>query len=137
MEETVPDGAQLAEATVATEQTERAALSDLLNSIDRILNRRGIAAGVILLVLVCAIWAFWNWGTWGDLSTDCGREVYVSLVIKNGGTLYRDVWYPFGPLPPYANAALYRWFGVSIFVPYVVGAICALGSAVFIFLSGI
>jgi hypothetical protein len=64
-------------------------------------------------------------------------QIYVSVVLKDGGTLYRDVWYPFGPISPYVNAALFGIFGVHIFVPYAVGIISALASAVFIFLAGI
>ena len=98
---------------------------------------RHILVGALLLALVCAVRMYANWGTWGNLSTDAGREVYASLVVKNGGSLYRDVWYPFGPFAPYFNAALFRIFGVHIFVPYFVGAFSALASAIFLFLAGI
>jgi hypothetical protein len=101
------------------------------------LDTRHILAGVLLLAAICAIRMYQNWGTWGNLSTDAGREVYVSVIVKNGGSLYRDVWYPFGPVAPYLNAVLFRIFGVHIFVPYFVGTISALGSAIFLFLAGI
>src|SRR5262245_65739213 len=115
-----------AEAAAALQQTRGAGFSGYLKTVSHGLNYRGIALGVALIVLTCAIWIYWNWGTWGDLSTDCGREVYVSAVIKDGGTLYRDVWYPFGPIAPYVTAVLFRWFVVSIFVPCAAGAIGAL-----------
>ena len=93
-------------------------------------------AGVLLLVALGLLRLYSGWETWGNLSTDSGREIYVSLVVKDGGTLYRDVWYPYGPLAPYANALMFRLFGVHLLVPYLVGTISALGSAIFLFFAG-
>lgn len=114
-----------------------AAFYGRLKLCNRRISSRYTVVGALLLGLVCATWVYWNWATWGDLSADAGREIYVSTVLKDGGTLYRDVWYPFGPVSPYVNAALFRLFGVHVFVPYAVGIVSALASAVLIFLSGI
>ena len=78
-----------------------------------------IVLGVLLLAALSALRLYSGWETWGNLSTDSGREIYVSLVVKDGGTLYRDVWYPYGPLAPYVNAVLFRMFGVHLLVPYI------------------
>jgi hypothetical protein len=97
---------------------------------------RQMLLGVLLLAVLAGWRLYSGWQTWGNLSTDSGREIYVSLVVKDGGTLYRDVWYPYGPLAPYANALLFRVFGVHLLVPYVLGTMSALGSAIFLFLAG-
>ena len=92
--------------------------------------------GVLLLTALCALQLYSNWETWGNLTTDSGRELYVSLIAKDGGTLYRDAWYPYGPAAPYTNAVLFRIFGLHLLVFYSVGTISALGSAIFLFLAG-
>src|SRR5216684_4118027 len=59
------------------------------------------AVGVgIAVSLLGALWAFQmysTWATWGNLSIDCGREAYVPAMLAQGKTLYRDVWYLYGP----------------------------------------
>jgi hypothetical protein len=138
MSETSVEDKQLATAEELSAKSRPDAFSRRLNLAgSRKISARYAVAGALLLALVCAAWIYWNWATWGDLSADAGREIYVSVVIKDGGTLYRDVWYPFGPISPYVNAKLFRIFGVHIFVPYAVGIVSALASAVFIFLAGI
>src|SRR5208282_2351240 len=70
----------------------------------------------VALVLACLTWAHW-----GDLQTDCGRELYVPLEILRGKLLYRDVWYPYGPLAPYVEAALVAIFGQHLTAFYLFG----------------
>jgi hypothetical protein len=51
--------------------------------------------------------------------------------------LYRDVWYHYGPAAPYFNSYLLRLFGIHLNVFYIAGTVAALGSSIFLFLSGI
>jgi len=88
------------------------------------------------LVALWAIRFYMTWATWGDLTIDCGREMYVPTVLAQGSTLYRDIWYPYGPIAPYLNSFLFHLFGVRLSVLYWAGSLSALGSATFIFLCG-
>jgi hypothetical protein len=62
--------------------------------------------------------------------------MYVASVLSEGKTLYRDVWFNFGPVAPYFNSFLFRLFGVNLNVLYWAGSLSALGSAIFLFLAG-
>jgi len=100
-------------------------------------DKRYITAGVALLTLICALRMYWTWATWGDVSIDCGRELYVPAVLRQGQMLYRDVWYHYGPAAPYFNSVLFRIFGMHMAVAYFAGALAALGSGIFLFLTGV
>ncbi len=94
----------------------------------------------IALGALVGLWAlrfYMTWATWGDLTIDCGRELYVPSVLAQGRTLYRDIWYLYGPAAPYLNSYLFRLFGVKLGVLYWAGSLAALGSAVLLFLSGL
>jgi len=82
-------------------------------------NADRIAKGVLLLllVLICGI----TWEKWGNLTIDCGREMYIPAAISQGKRLYFDLWYPYGPLIPYWNALLFRLFGIHLSVLYATG----------------
>jgi hypothetical protein len=84
---------------------------------------------------LAALW--FTWADWGNLTKDCGREMYVPRVVAEGKVLYRDIWYPYGPAGPYFNALLFRIFGVHLAVLYIAGSLAALGSSIFLYLSGI
>ena len=62
---------------------------------------------------IASIVAFWGallwvtWAHWGNITVDCGRELYVPWVLSHGRKLYQDVWFPYGPAAPYFNAWLY------------------------------
>jgi Dolichyl-phosphate-mannose-protein mannosyltransferase len=93
----------------------------------------------IALLWLVALWGvlFWaTWATWGNLTIDCGRGMYVPVALLKGKMLYRDVWYPYGPLAPYFNSLLFRVFGVNLAVLYWAGALSALFSGVFLYLTG-
>src|SRR5579862_2367177 len=91
------------------------------------------------LLALAALWAtlFWvTWATWGSLTIDSGREMYVPMALLRGKLLYRDVFYLYGPLSPYFNSLLYRLLGVHLAVLYWAGALSALFSGVFLYLTG-
>jgi hypothetical protein len=92
-----------------------------------------------LLSLVC-VWGVLfalTWAHWGDLTVDCGREMYVPAALAHGRTLYSDVWYPYTPGGPYTNGLLFRLFGIHLGVLYWAGALAALLSSIFLFLTGL
>lgn len=55
-----------------------------------------------------------SWFRWGELVVDTFREAWVPAYIAAGHTLYRDVLYEYGFLPPYLVAGLYKIFGVHL-----------------------
>jgi hypothetical protein len=77
---------------------------------------RDDAASRGLIVVVATALAWYTWATWGDIQIDCGREIYVPLEILRGKLIYRDIFYPYGPLAPYAGALLIAVFGPHLFV---------------------
>src|SRR2546421_131037 len=85
-----------------------------------------------IVVLFGGLTAF-TWGHWGDLDIDSGREMYVPAAIAGGKVLYRDLWYPYGPVAPYLLAGLFRWFGASLYVLYSFGLATTLGFALLLF----
>ena len=93
--------------------------------------------GLFSLILLWFLVMRYTWANWGNLTVDCGREMYVARVLSEGKVLYRDVWYLYGPAAPYFNALLFKLFGVRLTVLYMAGSIAALGSAIFLYLSGI
>src|ERR1700732_3610451 len=82
------------------------------------------------IVVVALILAWLTWAHWGNIQVDCGRELYVPAEILRGKLLYRDLWYPYGPLEPYLAAALLGLFGQYLNVFYLFGltlaTVCAL-----------
>ena len=90
----------------------------------------------LMLVLFWAFRMYSTWATWGNLSIDSGREMYVPSVLLKGKTLYRDVWYLYGPAAPYFNSYLFRLFGTRLEVLYWAGSLSALACAALLFLSG-
>jgi len=58
-------------------------------------------------------------------------------MLAKGRILYKDIWYLYPPAAPYFNSFLYRLLGTRLEVTYIAGSLSALGSAVFLYLSGI
>ena len=96
----------------------------------------GARVAFVTLFLLWAARMHATWATWGNLSIDSGREMYVPAMLAAGKTLYRDVWYGYGPAAPYVNSVLFRLFGVHLNVLYWAGSLSALGCAVLLFLTG-
>lgn len=97
---------------------------------------RSSYVGLIALGVLWCLRVYTSWATWGNLSIDCGREMYVPAILEQGKTLYKDVWFAYMPAAPYLNAALYRIFGNSLTTLYWAGSLAALGTAVVLFLTG-
>src|SRR5579872_2203659 len=66
------------------------------------------------LVAVFALLAWLSWRTWPDILVDFGQELYVPWRLAERDVLYKDVAWVTGPLSQYANALLFRLFGVSL-----------------------
>jgi hypothetical protein len=108
--------------------------------VPRDFNRPSNRAITIALLALAALWGlkvYATWAAWGDLTVDCGREMYVPAVLAQGRVLYRDVWFLYGPAAPYFNSWLYRLFGMQLSVLYCAGSLAALGSAGFLYLAGV
>jgi hypothetical protein len=96
-------------------------------------------ATIAALLLLIALWAvklYTTWGAWGNLTVDSGHEMYVPAMLAEGKQLYRDLWFPFGPGAPYFTSYLFRLFGERLNVLYWAGSLSALGSAIFLYLTG-
>jgi hypothetical protein len=93
------------------------------------------AEWVARLAIVTAFVALtiYTWAHWGDVDIDSGREMYVPAAIAHGKALYRDLWYPYGPLAPYFLARLFQWFGANLSVLYFFGLATALSFALLLF----
>src|SRR5262245_536706 len=87
-------------------------------------DRRWVAMLAISFVVGLAA----SWQRWAGLVIDSGREMNQPLRLASGEMLYSDVGHIYGPLSPYAHAALYRLFGPSVGLLYADGIV----SAVFI-----
>jgi 4-amino-4-deoxy-L-arabinose transferase-like glycosyltransferase len=87
------------------------------------------AVGFALLFLV-------SWQKWADLTIDGGREMNTPLRLLRGELIYSDVYYLYGPLAPYLNAALYAVFGVHLNTLYAAGALGSLLVLVLVFHLG-
>ena len=93
--------------------------------------RNAAARGVIVVVALVLAWL--TWARWGNIQADCGRELYVPAEILRGKLLYRDLWYPYGPLEPYTAAVLLGLFGKRLYVFYLFGLTLAIGCALLLF----
>lgn len=89
------------------------------------------ARGVIIAVAILHAW--YTWGHWGDTQIDSGREMYVPVDLLRGKLLYRDIWYQYGPLPPYAQALAFLIFGINLSVLYAFGLILVTSSSLLLF----
>jgi hypothetical protein len=91
---------------------------------------------LVVLVVLWATKVYTTWAAWGNLTIDSGHEMYVPALLAEGKMLYRDVWFLYGPVAPYFNSYLFRLLGMHLNVLYWAGSLSALGSAIFLYLSG-
>ena len=87
-----------------------------LDSLDRgVARARSAQASIGAALLVGTAFVAFAWISWrrlGSLIVDGGHELDVPRRLLEGATLYRDIFWNWGPLAPWVNAALYRAFGV-------------------------
>jgi hypothetical protein len=102
----------------------------------RVLWGRRTYTALFVLIAVWGALLYATWATWGDLTIDSGHEMYVPAMLASGKMLYRDVWFIYGPAAPYFNSYLFRLFGIHLNVLYWAGSLAALGSAIFLYLTG-
>ena len=91
---------------------------------------------LLALIFLWAVKVYTTWARWGSLTIDSGHEMYVPWLLAQGKMLYRDVWFLYGPAAPYFNSYLFRGFGAKLDVLYWAGSLSALGSAIFLYLTG-
>ena len=99
----------------------------------------GRLTDALALLTLAAIWAakmYSTWAAWGNLTIDSGHEMYLPWMLSQGKVLYRDMWFLYGPAAPYFNSMLFRIFGARLEVLYWAGSLSALGSGVFLYLTG-
>src|SRR5262249_46487571 len=104
---------------------------------DRAVRDRAAQLAAPALIGLWAVLFAATWGHWGDLTIDCGREMYVPAQLAQGRTLYLDLWYPYTPGAPYLNSLLFRLFGIHLAVLYWAGSLSALGSALLLYWTGL
>lgn len=119
----------------------RASYEDVLGpdglslDLDRgLVKARPAQAELSALLLVASVFLGWAWLSWrrlGSLVVDGGKELEIPRRVLEGGALYRDVFWNWGPLAPWVNAGLYRFFGVHsdtlMWAGLVTAAVACLG----------
>ena len=98
----------------------RELLDALSSAPDESIARRDGGCGLVILASL-GVGLLASWQRWGVPLTDSGRELNVPLRLLRGEMLYSDVRYIYGPLSPYANAALYWIFHPSLWVLWARG----------------
>lgn len=86
-----------------------------------------IAAGVALAAATAALFLV-SRGKWSDAVIDSGREWIVPDSLSQGGLLYRDVVYWFGPFTPYFHALFFRAFGSGFGSLVLAGGVAAVAT---------
>ena len=90
----------------------------------------------VISIGLCCLWLAlvkFGWARWGNVTVDCGRELYVAAALAEGKLLYRDVWYLYGPGAPYINSLLFRIFGIHLNVVYLAGSLAGLTTMLTLF----
>jgi hypothetical protein len=90
----------------------------------------------VLLLLTAIVFAMLlavSWHKWADLAIDSGREMNTPVRLLRGELIYSDVYYLYGPLAPYVNAALYREFGTHLNTLYAAGTLASVAALVVLF----
>jgi len=87
-------------------------------------NKYAFFLSVLLIIFLA--FAFVGWGKYGQLKQDSSRSIYVPLRVLQGRTIYRDVYWEYGPFTPYFNALLYKLFGANFNTVFGSGLIISL-----------
>lgn len=97
-------------------------------------RRRGVALAMVAAVYAILLAA--SWQTWANLAIDSGREMNTPVRLLAGERIYADVYYLYGPLAPYLNAALYALCGIHLNTLYGAGIVASMLLLLLIFELG-
>jgi hypothetical protein len=89
-------------------------------------NNKGDIIAVIVWLVIFTIFLCLTFQKWGSPVIDCGRDPYIAEQILGGKILYKDLYYPYGPLAPYVLAFLFMLFGIHLNIAYACGILVAL-----------
>ena len=92
-------------------------------------DRIAISALSLLFLLMC----FLTWNTYGSLLIDSFHDIWFPQQLLEGDSLYRDLHYQYGPLPPYLLTLIFYFTGISFTVLSCVGMCIAFICATFIY----
>jgi hypothetical protein len=98
----------------------------------RSLLKKALSPSGIIFFIITAAFIYLlstTWFKWGELITDTSRELLTPCQILQGKIIYKDIFYPYGFLPPYFVSAVYMIFGIST------GSLASCGIAVTILMS--
>jgi hypothetical protein len=99
----------------------------------RVNRRRRIGiSGLVLWALGTALCVI-TWGRTGDIVVDFGHELYAADQIAHGRVLYRDVFYLYGPLPVYVNAAAMSVSGAGVTAVRAVNLLVLIAAAALVY----
>ena len=77
------------------------------------LLQKYLVIGLVIVVALFILWPTSNFETF-IAPGDHGRDFYVFEQVADGGVVYQDFWWCYGPLMPYYYALCYKLLGVSI-----------------------
>lgn len=80
-----------------------------------------IALIAIMLIFFCML--FISYEKWGEELVDCFRNAFIADELLRGKVLYKDLFYPYGPLIVYFHSLLFKVFGAHLSVLYSCGII--------------
>lgn len=87
------------------------------------------------LALLFGVLLHLTWLKWGDPVIDTGRELEIPWKVAEGGLLYRDMAYNYGPFSPYVNALFLKLFGTHILSIVYSGILAAAAGMVLVYLT--
>ena len=78
------------------------------------------------LFCIYLVFTLITWGKWGHVIFDCFREVIIPQAMLQGKVLYSDITCIYPPLAYQFNTLLFKIFGDSLNVLYILAIICTL-----------
>src|SRR5580704_8837636 len=91
----------------------------MMNKIARMpksVEKPGMAATIIVLILLTVCFLKISWRKWADPIVDSGLQWYGFWRLSQGASLYHDIAWNYGPFSAFFNAALFKLFGPSMMV---------------------
>ena len=75
---------------------------------------------ILLINIVVFVVFIIGYGRFGDVIFDSFREVYIPSQIVKGQVLYKNIFNIYAPFAYLFNAALFKVFGVIIFISFLI-----------------